>query len=204
MADVVLTVRYPHICKKVFTLLNAKSLVNCRLVCKEWRDLIQDQDDLWMQMIKKYIVTIEYEDIRSDYICGRGRETQYGKSWFKRIKKSPIPILRDFANILWESLDIESNKENFESKLCSDIHDHWRTQVQERLSSPLHVLAWKGNLEIFLHVSSTLDDKNPLDHHGYTPLHFAANMNHFDVCQAIIEANKSQLYTAKTSGDRSF
>ena len=43
MADEVLSVRYHHICKKVFSLLDAKSLVNCRVVCKEWRDLIEDQ-----------------------------------------------------------------------------------------------------------------------------------------------------------------
>ena len=158
--------------------------------------MIGPQDSLWLQMIQKYIVTIEYEDIRSDYMCGRGRQTQFGKSWFKTIRIWPIPILRDFANILWESLDESNIEENshIESK-GSDIHDHWRTQVQERLSSPLHVLAWKGNLEIFLHVSNTLDDKNPMDHHGYTPLHFAANMNNFDVCEAIIEAKMSQLYT---------
>ena len=187
MAVEVLSSRYPHICKKVFSLLDAKSLVNCRIVCKEWRDLIQEQDSLWLQMIKKYIVTVEYEDIRSDYMCGRGRQTQYGKSWFKMIRNSPIPILRDFAKILWESLDNSNTKENKNKDMGSDIHDHWRIQVQQRLSSPLHVLAWKGNLEIFLHLSNTLNDKNPMDHHGYTPLHFAANMNNFEVCQAIIE-----------------
>ena len=67
-------------------------------------------------MIKHYITTVEYEDIRfqnsNQSLNGKKerRMSQYGKSWYQKIKKSSIPILRDFANILWEKFDQEAGE----------------------------------------------------------------------------------------------
>ena len=35
--------------------------------------------------------------------------------------------------------------------------------------------------------SSTVQDKNPADENGWTPLHIAAEQGHHDICQIIIE-----------------
>ena len=87
---------------------------------------------------------------------------QIPKDWCLVIKNSPIEILRQLCEAL--------NFDEF-SKI-----------------SPIHFAAEHGILKICQHIMEIkcIEDKNPKDHFGDTPLHLATKNGHTDVCKLII------------------
>ena len=72
--------------------------------------------------------------------------------------------------------------------------DHYRT-------TPLHVAAEEGNLEVFQLIFEKVKEKPddgwtsdglPLDYDGSTPLHDAASEGHLEICQLIIQSVKDK------------
>ena len=54
-------------------------------------------------------------------------------------------------------------------------------------STPLHLAAEAGQLEIFKMIFEDVDEKSPLNSSHYTPFHDAAESGHLDICKFIIE-----------------
>ena len=52
-----------------------------------------------------------------------------------------------------------------------------------------------GQFKIFKLIMESIDEKSPVDDEGDTPLHYAADAGHFDMCEYIINrvTNKSPL-----------
>ena len=70
----------------------------------------------------------------------------------------------------------------------------------DRLCTPLHFAAMKGNLEIFQFIfesinSNIASDKNPMDVNRQTPLHVATAYGHFDICDFIVSFCKNLSFT---------
>ena len=55
-----------------------------------------------------------------------------------------------------------------------------------RESTPLHMAALKGHIEIYKILMEKVVDKNPF-YRGWTPLHFAALNGHLELCRLILE-----------------
>ena len=55
-----------------------------------------------------------------------------------------------------------------------------------RESTPLHMAALKGHIEIYKILTEKVVDKNPF-YRGWTPLHFAALNGHLELCRLILE-----------------
>ena len=51
----------------------------------------------------------------------------------------------------------------------------------------MHIAADRGNFKLCQHIIDRSDDKNPKYLNGETPLHWAAQKNHFDVFKLILE-----------------
>ena len=56
--------------------------------------------------------------------------------------------------------------------------------------TPLHIAAKKGHLEVCKLLFKNMEEKNPLDSNGKTPLHLASENNHWKVVHYLIIANK--------------
>ena len=54
-----------------------------------------------------------------------------------------------------------------------------------KMSTPLHIAATYGHLEICNAILKQTADKNPVDSQGWTPLHFAAKEGHIQIIKAI-------------------
>ena len=70
-------------------------------------------------------------------------------------------------------------------------------------SVPFQYSAKYGNLEVCRFFINNIDDKNPKDDEGLTPLHIAAENGKFKVCQMILEAgidNKNPKTSESISG----
>ena len=57
--------------------------------------------------------------------------------------------------------------------------------------TPLHNAARKGNFDLFMLIAKSIFDINPKTKNGSTPLHFAAYEGHYNICQAIIEHERT-------------
>ena len=57
--------------------------------------------------------------------------------------------------------------------------------------TPLHNAARIGNFDLFMLIAQSLFDINPKTNNGSTPLHFAAFEGHYNICQAIIEHDRT-------------
>ena len=55
-----------------------------------------------------------------------------------------------------------------------------------RESTPLHMAAIKGHIEIYKILMEKVADKNPF-YRGWTPLHFVALDSHLEMCRLILE-----------------
>ena len=51
----------------------------------------------------------------------------------------------------------------------------------------LYDAAWFGHYEIFKLIFENVEDKNPPENTGMTPLHVAAMFGNFDICKLILE-----------------
>ena len=55
------------------------------------------------------------------------------------------------------------------------------------ITTPLHIIAERGNLELCKTILTKKEDKNPKDSHGNIPLHIASKNGHHDLCKLFIE-----------------
>merc|ERR1711997_951645 len=74
-----LCLKFPYLCSIIFANLDNKSLVQCRLVNKSWKKLIDNEKILWKRILKKYITNLT------------------SKCWYEILVKIPVDIIREIA-----------------------------------------------------------------------------------------------------------
>ena len=72
-----LCLKFPYLCSIIFANLDNKSLVQCRLVNKSWKKLIDNEKILWKRILKKYITNLT------------------SKCWYEILVRIPVDIIRD-------------------------------------------------------------------------------------------------------------
>ena len=48
-------ITFPYVSELIFNQLDTKTICNCRVVCRSWRECIDEQRFLWARMFPKYI-----------------------------------------------------------------------------------------------------------------------------------------------------
>ena len=67
-----------------------------------------------------------------------------------------------------------------------------KNPADEKGITPLHNAAKEGNFDLFILIAQSIFDINPkTNYDGSTPLHFAAYEGHHNICQAIIEDDRT-------------
>ena len=74
-----LCLKFPYLCSMIFANLDNKSLVQCRLVNKSWKKLIENEKILWKRILKKYITNLT------------------SKCWYEILIRIPVDIIREIA-----------------------------------------------------------------------------------------------------------
>ena len=198
-----LCLRFPYICDKIFSHLDNKSLVNCRLVSKNVKNCLDNEKILWTKMIKKYVSRLVSHRRKCNMFNQNQNHDFDISSWSKFLKQIPIYIVRDIAIGTSIIMSKYEDKKVYQS-LISPQHVAAEFGLLESLQyiiennsycnprnmfgyTPLHSAAKNGHIEVFQLIRENVIDKNPADSNGITPLVLAAQNGHSEICQMIIE-----------------
>ena len=172
--------RFPHIAENIMDQLDNAHLTECRVVDRFWRSFINNQKLLWMRII--------YKSVKSGH----------NKEWREISRKLNIDLVKILGKTANQfCTDGEAIEENHQTPLViaavtgnTEIVTKMFTKetFENQNGEPFRYSAKYGNLEVCRFFINNIDDKNPKDDEGLTPLHLAAENGKFQVCQMILEA----------------
>ena len=93
---------------------------------------------------------------------------EFQESWNKVIKKTPVGFLKNLA------IDVHSFFKGVSTRLTQQWH-------------PLFIGAERGSLPLCEHVVERTGDVNPKQNDGFSPLGFAAQEGHLEICTFLIK-----------------
>ena len=158
--------RFPTLEEEICNQLDLESLIAFTLVSKEIADMRVRRRFYWVSLVQYQLSFFE----------------KIPKVWTKVIKRSPMEIVRNFAQTIYEF-------HHFSNKVPSIFLGQIKIGYLPIKCSPMHIAAERGNFELCQHIIGRLKYKNPKDPHGETPLHWAAKKGHYGVCKLILENN---------------
>ena len=165
-------IRFPTVGLEIFKQLDNQNLTNCKKVSRSWNYLLSQNKLMWIRMIKKYQENhLEFKDDWKTVMARVPLETvkQLGIAVEKfytldltnlKFQHSPLHVLADQGlHSHFEFLFVRTEKIN--PKRSDGI-------------SPYYFAAEKGHFEICKLIIENVDDKNPANSYGFTPLWVAA------------------------------
>ena len=164
--------RFPTLEEEICNQLDLQSLTAFTQVSKEMVDMRLRHRFYWVSLLQYQLRSV-------------GFEIKIPNVWSKVIRKSPMEIVREFAQTIDEFY-------HFSSKIKYISLGQIEIGYIPIKCSPMHIAAERGNLELCEHIIDKIEDKNPKDIHGETPLHWAAERGHYDVCELILEKNSNK------------
>ena len=176
----VMTLRFPHLARKIFERLEDKDFARCEEVCRPWK-YFYDNEKPFQKRIKTF---------PSKFKDWTETEDEIGRVPLHRAaEKGQLQLCKMILDI---SKRIKKNPQD------------------KYGLTPLHLAAQNGNFPIYQLIVKKLpdvyDSKNPSDLCGTTPLHLAAKNGHLFLCTTIIQTtwckdrcrDRSERYIGKT------
>ena len=77
---------------------------------------------------------------------------------------------------------VDNKNPKREFRLSSLHSQDWK----KRNLTPLHAGAFYGRYEVYKYIGDNVEDKNPCDGHGWTPLHSSASVGNVAICEYIL------------------
>ena len=197
-----LILRFGHLSEQIFDSLDNEYLSNCRKVCRNWCQFLNESKCFNTRIIPAI-------QQREGKLHQLGVDLRIDISHFKRLKMKVILTALDQVNQLcswWKTVDPwgqtpfhimagNGHLELYKLTIENAEEKHPRDKAER---TPLHLAASNGHLEICQLIIDNVQDTNPSDLFGRTPLHLAALEGYFKVCQLIIDnvqdKNPSDLY----------
>ena len=200
--------RIPHVCAKIFGLVNDQSLIKCKEASKIIYNVLENERFFWIRIIQAH-------------------EGRLQDSWKKVVVKTQLAIIKEFAASVQQYFR-GTNHSNLSplciaasvcnSELCKYVaartedyknEDNIQTAIADGYKyesfklvlenvqnknprgylgeTPLHQAAREGCFEICNLIIENVAEKNPKDHKGQTPLHHAAFHGHLPICKYILD-----------------
>jgi len=165
----------PDIGKKIFNLLNHKTLSKVRVVSKEWKHEVDQETSFW-------------SDISPD---------TYRKAVRQALPSERMDIIRNLVDYAQDP-----NPANEAGKtLLHEAAAYGRVEVCKLLLehcakknprddigwTPLHHAALHGRVEVCKVLLEDGADKDPRDNDGRTPMHWAAIFGEAEVCKVLLQ-----------------
>ena len=181
--------RNPGLClivKFISSNLDVKSLAKCRLVCKAWRNLI-DNHRSWLSFQLEHIRNQEKSFIDDEKkekssvtttISARFPEWNIVIETFSR--KQNLPRLKEFVKHMWI---------------------YFKNDRMSYFTNPLHDAAAKSNLEFVQLLVDCKIDLGIMNPSGSNPFHFACQKGNIKMVQLLIKHMKKDDTYAKTKND---
>ena len=148
----------------IFENLDCQSILACRLVCKEWQELIDDQKS-WISLRKEF----------------HGLKTNKFHFYSDELFIEKLPHWSE----VFDYLECHESLHNL--RIFVKFMQKWFADSNVRLSeTPMHSAAQRGNTEIVSMLIKSPLDFNDTDVHGHTPLHLAFENRHTKVLNLIL------------------
>ena len=198
--------RFPHLAESIFDQVDDKSLNKSKEISGEVLEFLDNGKFFWIRIIKKY----------------QRRLNDFPKLWKQVFDKTPVEKVKQIAIAISQFFQHDHlysyhlvirrcwRPEQWSLIVISAHHDDLaliqfivrkiklKNIKHTERTNALFLTAYKGHTEIYDFLTSKFRDKNPgktslLNREGSTPLHWAANNGHFELCKLIIEgtANKN-------------
>ena len=172
--------RFPHLSDAIFVRLDDRSLASCREVNKTWQAFVDRQRIYWIRKILKYA----------------NPQSKFHEEWKMVLDKKPIKTLKEFGRLVWlqpqneySPLYVAGAMGNIE--LFNSIKE--KTGLKEDSknnhggSTAFHIAAFNNCISLCKVIIGEIQDKNPVNENGDTPLHHAASKGSYRVCELILE-----------------
>ena len=163
--------RFPHIAQQIFEQLDNESLANCREADRDWQDFINNEK-FYKRKIQNLMLRYKNE------------------SWSHR-NMSPLHLAAATGQTQ-VVLDIIKEEGNIDKYFKMDTDGYKPTWQRDLMRSPLHyavgfsVKKREGYLSVCNALVENLDNKNPGDWDGCTPLHMAVHSSN-DVLKLMMD-----------------
>ena len=151
--------RFPHLAEQIFDEIDDQNLVKCREVNKWWQRFIDGPKILSMRVLQMHFC------LPKPILLKKFQQNDFKKT----IKELENDVVK------------AGNHESTRKAICETISAD-RKQIKLFANA-----AELGFLEICQILIDHLENKNPMNLGGYTPLHEAARYGYFEICMLIIE-----------------
>ena len=183
--------RFPMISRIITNNLDTQSLINFKISNRTISKYLDEERFYWIRIIKRYNQNFAI----------------YSEQWKKVIEKTPVKTVKKLADTVqsffkakpsrirkkWRPLHIAAKM----GVLCLSKHIVEKTKDSSSGNS-LMMAADGGSIEVVQFLLETTCEVNLQNYQdpnkGWTPLHYAADKGHFDICQLLLKhgANLSQ------------
>ena len=142
------------------------------------------------QSVKKTLRKENYETLQE---LARSSKKSFDTTMFHSENKEKPTTLELLPNLLgFVSKECgNSNKPLSLAKLIIDNLENKNPWLEDGGLNALSQAAILGNMEAYMLISKELDEKNPRDKYGYTPLHYAVRWERYNICQFITKNSQN-------------
>ena len=205
--------KFPVLGEMIFNNLDDQTLTKCKEVSREIMSFLDNNIFYWIRVIKG--IDKNPGRYSSGFLKGYNNKKE---AWDITLNKTPIQIVKPMALAVQEYIKTHCAFSLYSTDhsplhfaayfglfdICKYIIEKMK-DLQPDLwcwssgTSPLHMAAARGHLNVFKLISANFLDKNYgyTDDDNWTPLHFAAKYGHFEVCKYIIENTGNTKYSEK-------
>ena len=188
--------RFPHLGTQILEKLDITSLVKCREISAWWKKFVDSDKTIWIQQIQERISlsnplvkkTLQKENHETLQELADSSKKSFDSAVirFDNNKEKPT-TLEMLPQLLFESRKRNlQDKKNIPLMLVKLVINNLEDKNPWLgVKNALSLAAQYGNMEVYELISKELDDKNPRDRYGETPLHNAVRYGRYEICQFI-------------------
>ena len=188
--------RFPHLGTQILEKLDDTSLVKCREISAWWKKFVDSDKIIWIKQIQERISlsnplvkkTLQKENHETLQELANSSKKSFDSAIirFDNNKEKPT-TLEMLPQLLFESRKRNlQDKKNIPLMLVKLVINNLEDKNPWLgVKNALSLAAQYGNMEVYELISKELDDKNPRDRYGETPLHNAVRYGRYEICQFI-------------------
>ena len=203
--------RFPHLGTQILEKLDNTSLVKCREISSWWKKFVDSDKTFWIKQIQEHISMsnssvkkiLQKENYETLQELAESSKKSFGSATvIYKEKPNTIELLYILfleSILLFKTCDNDENTLRLIKLIITGLENK-NPWFEKGGSDALSQAAQLGNIEIYELISKELEDKNPKDRYGHTPLHHAVKRGSYEICQFITK-NTQNLESSDVLGN---
>lgn len=200
--------RFPSIGTDILNQIDNKSLIKLSETNRMASTFIQNERQTWIRDINFYLDKTNKFNTKLFETPGPLESLEFYESWQKVIKKTPVEMIKELANVVKDvhkNHDYYNNSNDYLAKLsplhfvasnkksCLNLCQHIMNRIEGkslkygRSQTALHLAVINGHLDLCKLMVKKGFDVDSKDNMGMTPLHFAADHGNFKLFKFIYD-----------------